>query len=97
VGLNGRETLAAHATPVAQDGPATLAPLARQKAVLPFAPDLRRLILSFHKLICFVAAERFVNGRSVFGNNSEIGTQEVSSERLSVNRSIGNGPVIGDQ
>jgi hypothetical protein len=47
---NGCQAFAAHAAAVGERGLATLARIAVEKSVLPFAADLRRLILAFHKL-----------------------------------------------
>jgi hypothetical protein len=48
---NRRQPFAAHPAAVAKNGLAALARIAAQKPVLPFSPDFRWLILSFHKLI----------------------------------------------
>lgn len=48
---NGRQALAAHAAAVAQRGAAAPGGFAGKKSMLPLAPDLRRLVLAFHKLI----------------------------------------------
>ena len=47
------EALAADATPISQNGPPASSGTAAQKAVLPFAPNLRRLVLTFHAMIPF--------------------------------------------
>lgn len=48
-GLDWRQAFAAHASAIGQSSLAALAAVAIQKAVLPFAADFRRLILSLHK------------------------------------------------
>jgi hypothetical protein len=42
------EAFAAGPAAIAQDGASAFAVIAAQEAVLPFAPDFRRLILTFH-------------------------------------------------
>jgi len=46
--LDRRQTLATGPAAIAERGASALARVALQKTVLPFAPDFRRLILSFH-------------------------------------------------
>jgi len=48
---NRRQPFAANPAAVAEDGLAAPARIAAQKPVLPFSPDFRWLILSFHKLV----------------------------------------------
>jgi hypothetical protein len=47
-GLNRRQAFASHAAAIGKRGFATLARIAVEKSVLPFAADFRWLILAFH-------------------------------------------------
>ena len=49
--LDGGETLATDTAAIAQGSPPALGGLAVQEAMLPFAANLRRLILSFHNAV----------------------------------------------
>jgi hypothetical protein len=48
--LDWRQAFAPHTAAIAQDAAAALFPFARQEPMLPLASNLRRLILSFHKM-----------------------------------------------
>ena len=80
--LDRCQPLAPRAAAVSQDGAPTLARVAIEKSVLPFAADFRRLILSLHK---FVLRSPGDGSRSGMANHpAPDGTREITSEGGSV-------------
>jgi hypothetical protein len=57
---NRGQAMASHPAAIAQSGPAALAGITVQKAMLALAPDFRRLILAFHFILRFKSID---NGR----------------------------------
>jgi hypothetical protein len=55
--LYGRQAFAPHPATIAQDRPAAFLRVAREETMLPFAADLRRLILSFHMSVQFLPGD----------------------------------------
>jgi len=83
---NRRQPFAANPAAVAEDGLAAPARIAAQKPVLPFSPDFRWLILSFHKS---VQSSRPVSScpRDDFARKTpEIEARQITSENPPVNR-----------
>ena len=81
--LNRGQTFAAVPAAVAQDGAAAFAGIAAQEAVLPFAPNFRRLILSLHKISPVLRAG---TARPRTPKSPINGAEKSNSESLSVKR-----------
>ena len=93
-GLNRRQALSTYSAAIVQNAASALGGIAAEKAVLPFAADLRGLILSFHVGVRSKTGCPFNGQNRRPGKALRIfvhGRRESSSEQRSVKRPRGPG------
>lgn len=90
--LNRRQAFAAHAPAVGQNGLAALGRVPVQETVLSSAPDLRRLVLAFHKLVAISHPTPRASKPRCAGITPFFGAGENISEKARVKR----GNVVGN-